>query len=180
MNSNNSELGEQLEMVPTWAHSTTWRPNTHTHFIRLGRRYAARCGIAFLLTTAIVSYLFWARISLSHSHTGAGTNISAPIRDSAWLKRAVSVKEAFLHAYGGYENYTTFPDDELRPISNTGQRKWVSLLPRCYCSIKGHNQCSFNGWGVTTVDSLDTMWLMGEIFHSEPTLYSLSALRPHI
>lgn len=25
--------------------------------------------------------------------------------------------------------------------------------------------CSFNGWGVTTVDSLDTLWLMGGILH---------------
>ena len=30
---------------------------------------------------------------------------------------------------------------------------------------------SFNGWGVTTVDSLDTMWLMGgEVFASKTDL----------
>ncbi|THH11860.1 hypothetical protein EW145_g372 [Phellinidium pouzarii] len=58
-----------------------------------------------------------------------------------WQARAEKVKEAFLHAYHGYEQYAS-PADELLPLSNT--------------SIN-----NFNGWSVTTVDSLDTMYLMG-------------------
>ncbi|PFH51966.1 glycoside hydrolase family 47 protein [Amanita thiersii Skay4041] len=58
-----------------------------------------------------------------------------------WANRATQVKQAFLHAYHGYEAYAA-PFDELRPLSNS----------------KINN---FNGWGVTAFDSLDTMLLMG-------------------
>ncbi|KZV97787.1 seven-hairpin glycosidase [Exidia glandulosa HHB12029] len=58
-----------------------------------------------------------------------------------WRTRAGRVRDAFLHAYHGYEQYATWPDDELRPLSNTGEK-------------------NFNGWGVTVVDSLSTMILM--------------------
>lgn len=58
-----------------------------------------------------------------------------------WAERAVQVKNAFLHAYHGYERYA-FPHDELTPLSNASTN-------------------SFNKWGVTAVDSLDTMLLMG-------------------
>ncbi|KAF9218511.1 glycoside hydrolase family 47 protein [Gyrodon lividus] len=64
-----------------------------------------------------------------------------PETPETWAERAVQVKSAFLHAYHGYERLA-FPHDELRPVSNT--------------SIN-----NFNGWGVTVVDSLDTMLLMG-------------------
>lgn len=58
-----------------------------------------------------------------------------------WSRRAEMVKKAFLHAYGGYEEYAS-PHDELKPVWNT--------------SVD-----NFNGWGVSIVDSLDTMLLMG-------------------
>ncbi|KAJ7625647.1 glycoside hydrolase family 47 protein [Roridomyces roridus] len=57
-----------------------------------------------------------------------------------WDDRAAAVKRAFLHAYSGYEQYAA-PHDELRPMSDS------------YIN-------NFNGWGVTAVDSLDTMLLM--------------------
>lgn len=59
----------------------------------------------------------------------------------SWKDRAMMVKEAFVHAYHGYEMYAS-PQDELLPLTN-----------------KSIN--NFNGWGVTMVDSLDTMYLMG-------------------
>lgn len=34
-----------------------------------------------------------------------------------WTDRAAQVKNAFLHAYHGYERHA-FPHDELRPVSN--------------------------------------------------------------
>lgn len=39
-----------------------------------------------------------------------------------WNGRAEMVKEAFLHAYHGYEEHA-FPMDELRPLSLTGTNK---------------------------------------------------------
>jgi len=51
------------------------------------------------------------------------------------------VKQSFLHAWDGYDKYA-FGYDELQPLSNT-------------------STTNFNGWGVTIVDSLSTMKLMG-------------------
>ncbi|KAG9220455.1 hypothetical protein CCMSSC00406_0003911 [Pleurotus cornucopiae] len=61
--------------------------------------------------------------------------------DKVWDERAAQVRKAFEHAYHGYERYA-MPHDELKP-----------LLDRPIDN--------FNGWGVTLVDSLDTMLLMG-------------------
>ncbi|PCH44101.1 glycoside hydrolase family 47 protein [Wolfiporia cocos MD-104 SS10] len=58
-----------------------------------------------------------------------------------WKARAEQVKQAFRHAYGGYERHA-IPHDELRPLTNL-------------------TKDNFNGWGVTLFDSLDTMILMG-------------------
>ncbi|KAJ7250458.1 glycoside hydrolase family 47 protein [Mycena haematopus] len=57
-----------------------------------------------------------------------------------WNQRAELVKNTFRHAYHGYEQIAA-PHDELSPLSS------------------GVSD-AFNGWGVTTVDSLDTMLLM--------------------
>ncbi|KAG0699899.1 glycoside hydrolase family 47 protein [Suillus ampliporus] len=64
-----------------------------------------------------------------------------PETPEIWANRSIQVRDAFLHAYHGYERFA-FPSDELRPISNM--------------SID-----NFNGWAVTAVDSLDTMLIMG-------------------
>ncbi|KAH9166879.1 seven-hairpin glycosidase [Lactarius sanguifluus] len=58
-----------------------------------------------------------------------------------WAERADAVRGAFLHAYQAYLTYAA-PHDELKPIAK---------LP----------VNNFNGWGLSIVDSLDTMWLMG-------------------
>ncbi|KAF4567315.1 hypothetical protein EYR40_006312 [Pleurotus pulmonarius] len=58
-----------------------------------------------------------------------------------WDERALQVRKAFEHAYHGYEQYA-MPHDELKPLLD----KPID---------------NFNGWGVTLVDSLDTMLLMG-------------------
>lgn len=44
-----------------------------------------------------------------------------------WARRAAQVKEAFLHAYHGYEQYAS-PHDELRPISNSQSDRCVLSL----------------------------------------------------
>ncbi|KIM34447.1 glycoside hydrolase family 47 protein [Serendipita vermifera MAFF 305830] len=58
-----------------------------------------------------------------------------------WKRRADAVKDAFIEAYNAYES-KAFPKDELRPLTGDG----VQIL---------------NGWGLTAVDALDTMLLMG-------------------
>ncbi|CAG8758532.1 8378_t:CDS:1, partial [Acaulospora morrowiae] len=54
--------------------------------------------------------------------------------------RAESIKKAFLHSYNGYRKYA-WGHDELRPVSNGTAN-------------------NFNCWGVTIIDSLDTMIIM--------------------
>ncbi|KAI0729958.1 glycoside hydrolase [Fomitopsis betulina] len=55
--------------------------------------------------------------------------------------RADAVRHAFLHAYTGYKEYAG-NNDELKPLSNGAVN-------------------NFNGWKLTLVDALDTMWIMG-------------------
>ncbi|KAF8644216.1 hypothetical protein AX16_008620 [Volvariella volvacea WC 439] len=63
------------------------------------------------------------------------------VNGSKWNRRREEVKDAYLHAYKGYMEFA-FPFDELLPISRGKVNK-------------------FNGWAVTMLDSIDTMWLMG-------------------
>jgi len=39
-----------------------------------------------------------------------------------WAARANAVKQAFVHAYHGYETHA-FPDDELLPLTNSSEMK---------------------------------------------------------
>lgn len=64
-----------------------------------------------------------------------------PAAAALWAQRAEQVKASFVHAWDGYEQYA-FGHDELQPESNS------SII-------------NLNGWGVTIVDSLSTMQLMG-------------------
>ncbi|KXT13972.1 hypothetical protein AC579_8837 [Pseudocercospora musae] len=56
-------------------------------------------------------------------------------------QRLAAVKEACKHAWSGYRKYG-WGYDEVEPVSGVGKN-------------------SFNGWGATLVDSLDTLWIMG-------------------
>lgn len=58
-----------------------------------------------------------------------------------WASRAELVKKSFIHAWDGYEKYA-YGYDELLPVSNG-------------------STTNLNGWGVTIVDSLSTIKLMG-------------------
>ncbi|KAI0642322.1 seven-hairpin glycosidase [Trametes meyenii] len=60
---------------------------------------------------------------------------------SKWTKRADAVRDAFRHAYRGYQEHAG-AHDELLPVS----KSYVD---------------NFNGWRLTMVDSLDTMLIMG-------------------
>ncbi|KAF8314087.1 seven-hairpin glycosidase [Clavulina sp. PMI_390] len=58
-----------------------------------------------------------------------------------WASRAELVKDSFRYAWDGYEKYA-FGSDELLPVSN-------------------RSTTNLNGWGLTIVDSLSTMKVMG-------------------
>ncbi|KAG9037107.1 hypothetical protein FS837_001501, partial [Tulasnella sp. UAMH 9824] len=60
--------------------------------------------------------------------------------NDTWPGRAERVKQAFLSSYHAYEE-SAFGQDELSPVSK-----------------KGSN--NFNGWGVSIIDSMDTILLM--------------------
>ena len=45
-----------------------------------------------------------------------------PDRSVDWTARATAVKQAFAHAYHGYETYA-FPEDELLPLTNSSETK---------------------------------------------------------
>ncbi|CAG8559883.1 17631_t:CDS:2, partial [Racocetra fulgida] len=55
--------------------------------------------------------------------------------------RRNSIKNGFLHAWNGYSTYA-WGYDMLQPVTNSSKN-------------------NFNGWGVTIIDALDTMWIMG-------------------
>jgi mannosyl-oligosaccharide alpha-1,2-mannosidase len=57
------------------------------------------------------------------------------------VRRLAAIKEAAEHAWAGYRS-RGWGFDEVRPVS-------------------GHSKNTFNGWGATLVDSLDTLWIMG-------------------
>lgn len=58
-----------------------------------------------------------------------------------WAQRADAVRDAFLQAYNSYVTYAS-PYDELLPLSKAPSD-------------------TFNGWALSHIESLDTLWLMG-------------------
>ena len=63
------------------------------------------------------------------------------LSDKEGRTRREKIKEGMKHAWDGYKTYA-WGRDEVLPISNRGQDNW-------------------GGMGVTLVDSLDTLWIMG-------------------
>lgn len=59
------------------------------------------------------------------------------VPEASWLE---AVREAFRHAWKGYKDFA-WGHDELRPLSKS-YSEWFGL-------------------GLTLIDSLDTMWIMG-------------------
>lgn len=73
--------------------------------------------------------------------------------------RADAVRDAFLHAYKGYTQYA-WGYDELRPKS-------------------GGRANTFNGWSITLLDALDTLWIMDlrdQFYEAIPTVANKSFL----
>jgi len=80
-----------------------------------------------------------------------------PRTSKKWGARADAVRHAFLHAYAGYKEYAG-QSDELLPLSESAVN-------------------NFNGWGVTLIDGLDTMWIMGlhrEFYQAIPIVANMT------
>ncbi|KAJ7879197.1 glycoside hydrolase family 47 protein [Mycena olivaceomarginata] len=117
-----------------------FRQNPRTlKILQLLRHRPFLCAGIFLVTTAFL-WKAGPHEYLSKSFTGDQFAFPTNTPTKVWSQRAEHVKTAFLHAYHGYEQIAA-PHDELTPLSS------------------GFSD-EFNGWGVTTVDSLDTMLLM--------------------
>lgn len=89
-----------------------------------GTRIVARRGISIRHLASVLagSLVLW---TLYHNYLGASETLFPreyvvfwpPESPEIWADRAAQVKNAFAHAYHGYERYA-FPHDELRPLSN--------------------------------------------------------------
>ena len=66
--------------------------------------------------------------------------------------RQLAVKESFLHSWKGYKDHAWL-QDEVTPVA-------------------GGSRHSF-GWATTLIDSLDTLWIMGERKEFEEAIYAL-------
>jgi hypothetical protein len=133
------EREELVEMLPMDSESGQPQRKVPSLFIRVRTLFLRRCctprfGFTLILAVPCVMMLLFTSwpgftpIRPPHfpprpPHPPRPPRPPADSHDPVWSLRAASVKDAFKHAYGGYERYTTFPDDELKPVSNTGVRK---------------------------------------------------------
>lgn len=119
------------------------------------RHLAFGTGILVFLWTSY--YTFFARRAdlVIPDHVDLGKQLIA----NEWHNRAEQVKAAFVHTYRGYEEHA-WGYDEMKPVSNTSQNKCVFGILTLHTTTQS-SVCSFNSWGVTIIDSLDTMHIMG-------------------
>ena len=105
---------------------TNWNVFRHivsTNFLaslrlRQYRRFALlTLGISIILSTLYYSHLKPSGVSFSQDLL-----FWPPETPEIWASRAAQVKEAFRHAYHGYEQHA-FPHDELMPVSNQSSDK---------------------------------------------------------
>ncbi|CAG8706410.1 11093_t:CDS:2 [Racocetra persica] len=93
-----------------------------------------------------ISYEFWSEAFLPNVSNLPKIQYNFPESESTdetllnELRRD-SIKNGFLHAWNGYTKYA-WGYDMLQSVTNSSKN-------------------NFNGWGVTIIDALDTMWIMG-------------------
>jgi hypothetical protein len=99
-----------------------------------------------------------------------------PPPPSPWPARADLVKSAFLHGYMAYDQLA-FPSDEFRPLTQKPVNKcvqWPDVRPS---RAHADRVRSFNGWGLTAIDALDTMLVMGFNDLAESVVQHAASLR---
>ncbi|KAI0688251.1 glycoside hydrolase family 47 protein [Cytidiella melzeri] len=153
---------------------------------RLSRR--SRFGLVILTCICVlIVCLFASQLALSsppfyrsihrliYGHLNQET-ITSPEPD-VWQERAEATRSAFRFAYTAYEE-TAYPHDELKPLSNRFQDKCVSSTVNIGLgTIVTDRMGSLNGWGASTVDSIDTMILMRFDDLVEQSLMHVSKLK---
>jgi len=95
-----------------------------------------------------------------HRHSNS---YASSLKLTLWDGRAENVRNAFIHAYGGYRQYAALYD-VLLPVTGGRANKYIrftffdlnSLIMPLFLFYH-----SLNGWELTLYDSLDTMWIMG-------------------
>lgn len=84
----------------------------------LRRRNISIRHLAFALVLSIASLtLYYNYLRHIPDPFPADSIYYPPESPVVWEGRALQVRDAFLHAYHGYESFA-FPNDELRPLSN--------------------------------------------------------------
>lgn len=105
-----------------------------------------RYGLAHALTDEAATLERYERVRGKGTQTSL-KKIQTPMRRETRMEREVrerrlrAVRDGFEHAWQGYRKYA-WGHDEVKPVSG-----WV--------------RDSFNGWGATIVDALDTLVIMG-------------------
>jgi hypothetical protein len=79
------------------------------------RRITSRHVVA-IIGSFIVLWTFFSFTDTSPSHYLSSIVPVAPTPPETWTERAEQVKDAFRHAYSGYERLA-YPHDELKPLS---------------------------------------------------------------
>ncbi|KAG7093958.1 hypothetical protein E1B28_007591 [Marasmius oreades] len=124
-----------------------------------------RNGLYAIVALSFLLLLFsWKNLGSNSYVPFPGEGVSdTPIVDepsAVWEDRAEQVKSAFLFSYHAYERLA-MPHDELRPVT-------------------GGYVDNFNGWGVSMIDSLDTMLLMGLKEEYSRALYEVEKMKFHL
>lgn len=92
------------------------------------RRITVRHVLLTLGLSAILSTLYYAYLRRDGVAFTSDVLFFPPETPEIWAERAAQVKEAFRHAYRGYEEHA-FPHDELLPVSKKSIDKWVFFSP---------------------------------------------------
>jgi len=92
-------------------------PGTRISIRPHARRRISVRHLAFVLALALASWTLYHNYLSETLFTREHVIFWPPETPEIWADRAAQVKNAFLHAYHGYEHYA-FPHDELRPLSN--------------------------------------------------------------
>lgn len=90
----------------------------HQHRRITVRHVFLALGVAVVLTTLYYTYLRRDEMFFASEEVF----FWPPETPQIWAERAAQVKQAFRHAYRGYEQHA-FPRDELMPMSNKGTDK---------------------------------------------------------
>ncbi|KAF4602218.1 hypothetical protein EYR40_005422 [Pleurotus pulmonarius] len=95
----------------------------------------------------------------AHAQPGLVMGVMPPKLDESrlWNQRAAQVRDAYLHGYKHYLKYAS-GHDELLPLSNGWQDNFNGW---CVADFFVLDDVLMSTRGVSMIDSMDTMWIMG-------------------